>query len=77
MQVSSLSFTNQMLNLCIANYFDVINYFHMDLEYSIFNIWQRTSMLTLSVIRENRERRIGIDRVKDAVEKCLMQVFDH
>ena len=34
-------------------------------------------MLTLSVIRENRERRIGIDRVKDAVEKCLMQVFDH
>ena len=24
--------------------------------------------------RENRERRIGIDRVKDAVEKCLQQV---
>ena len=27
------------------------------------------------IARENRERRIGIDRVKDAVEKCLMQVI--
>ena len=26
--------------------------------------------------RENRERRIGIDRVKDAVEKCLQQVAE-
>ena len=32
---------------------------------------------TLALTRENRERRIGIDRVKDAVEKCLMQVFAH
>ena len=30
----------------------------------------------LSLHRENRERRIGIDRVKDAVEKCLQQVAE-
>ena len=55
----------------------VIETFLRMLKYLNPNLyWYSWWCYNICTYRENRERRIGIDRVKDAVEKCLQQVAE-